>query len=171
MEVKEELGEVREKFSGKMLGYYEVPSEKGFKEAVFQVGYSIDAWEKCVPMILLSIAGNCFAYSKKLRLLDVCFPEELVREFQGPKFGIGGVRQMLSVERRPLILHIIKPKMGMTAEQIAEHIQSGRWRDKAGAYAIQEGDDEFVEKIEGSLTNVMGLPMELLQRLLKKFII
>ena len=35
--------------------------------------------------------------------------------------------------------------------------------DKAGAYAIQEGGDEFIEKIEGSLTNVMGLPMELLQ--------
>ena len=54
----------------------------------------------------------------------------------------------------------------MTASQIAEHIQSGTWRDKAGAYAIQETGDEFVERIEGSLTNVMGLPMELLQSLL-----
>jgi septum formation protein len=58
----------------------------------------------------------------------------------------------------------------MNAEQIAEHIKSESWRDKAGAYAIQETGDEFVEKIEGSLTNVMGLPMELLQRLLKNFI-
>lgn len=54
----------------------------------------------------------------------------------------------------------------MTAEQIAEHIAGGSWKDKAGAYAIQETGDEFVEKIEGSLTNVMGLPMELLQSLL-----
>jgi septum formation protein len=54
----------------------------------------------------------------------------------------------------------------MEASQIAEHIKSESWRDKAGAYAIQETGDEFVEKIEGSLTNVMGLPMELLQRLL-----
>jgi septum formation protein len=54
----------------------------------------------------------------------------------------------------------------MTAGQIAEHIQSGTWRDKAGAYAIQETGDEFVERIEGSLTNVMGLPMELLESLL-----
>ncbi len=54
----------------------------------------------------------------------------------------------------------------MTADQIADHIKGGSWRDKAGAYAIQETGDEFVEKIEGSLTNVMGLPMELLQRLL-----
>jgi septum formation protein len=54
----------------------------------------------------------------------------------------------------------------MTAEQIAEHIKGGSWRDKAGAYAIKETSDEFVEKIEGSLTNVMGLPMELLGSLL-----
>jgi septum formation protein len=56
----------------------------------------------------------------------------------------------------------------LTEGQIAEHIKGGSWRGKAGAYAIQERD-EFVERIEGSLTNVMGLPMELLQRLLKRF--
>ena len=56
----------------------------------------------------------------------------------------------------------------LTESQIAEHIKGGSWQGKAGAYAIQERD-EFVERIEGSLTNVMGLPMELLQRLLKEF--
>jgi len=56
----------------------------------------------------------------------------------------------------------------LTDEQIAEHIKSKSWRGKAGAYAIQEGADEFVERIEGSLTNVMGLPMELLERLFGK---
>jgi len=54
----------------------------------------------------------------------------------------------------------------MTDRQIAAHIKSGRWQDKAGAYAIQENADEFVEKIQGSLTNVMGLPMELLKKML-----
>jgi septum formation protein len=61
----------------------------------------------------------------------------------------------------------IYPKK-ITNEQIAEHIKGGSWRDKAGAYAIEK-DDKFIERIEGSLTNVMGLPMELLQRLLKRF--
>jgi len=56
----------------------------------------------------------------------------------------------------------------MTAKQIAEHISGGTWRDKAGAYAIQETGDQFVERIEGSLTNVMGLPMELLERMLAR---
>jgi septum formation protein len=54
----------------------------------------------------------------------------------------------------------------LTAGQIAEHIRGGSWQGKAGAYAIQETGDEFVERIEGSLTNVMGLPMELLKSLL-----
>ena len=58
----------------------------------------------------------------------------------------------------------------MSDEQIAAHITSGSWRGKAGAYAIQEGGDEFIERIEGSLTNVMGLPMELLQRMLARII-
>ena len=57
----------------------------------------------------------------------------------------------------------------MTPEQIAEHIEGGSWRDKAGAYAIQETGDEFVERIEGSLTNVMGLPMERITRMLQRF--
>jgi septum formation protein len=56
----------------------------------------------------------------------------------------------------------------MTEEQVFAHIAGRSWEGKAGAYAIQETGDEFVERIEGSLTNVMGLPMELLQRLLKR---
>ena len=54
--------------------------------------------------------------------------------------------------------------------QIDEHIKSQAWQGKAGAYAIQENGDEFIERIQGSFTNVMGLPMELLQDLLNKFI-
>ena len=50
----------------------------------------------------------------------------------------------------------------ISEEQIAEHIKGRSWEGKAGAYAIQETGDEFVERLEGSLTNVMGFPMELL---------
>jgi septum formation protein len=57
----------------------------------------------------------------------------------------------------------------LTDKQIAEHIKGGTWRNKAGAYAIKEGGDAFIEKIEGSLTNVMGLPMELLGRMMGRF--
>ena len=59
----------------------------------------------------------------------------------------------------------VYPK-SLTEQQIAQHIASRGWEGKAGAYGIQETGDEFVDHIDGSPTNVMGLPMELLQRLL-----
>lgn len=58
----------------------------------------------------------------------------------------------------------------MTESQIAEHIRSQTWQGKAGAYAIQETGDEFVEKIEGSMSNVVGLPMELFEQLIEKLL-
>lgn len=40
--------------------------------------------------------------------------------------------------------------------------------DKAGAYGIQEGRDLIIERYEGSLTNIMGLPMERLRARLEQ---
>lgn len=56
----------------------------------------------------------------------------------------------------------------LTERQIAEHVAGGSWRGKSGAYAIRETDDPFVDHVEGSLSNVMGLPLELLHRLLNE---
>ena len=83
--------------------------------------------------------------------------------------GIAIVRLRDGIEINQSDTTTVYPKK-LTTGQIAEHIKSGTWRDKAGAYAIQENGDEFIERIEGSLTNVMGLPMELLERLLKRLI-
>ncbi|HUU20706.1 MAG TPA: nucleoside triphosphate pyrophosphatase [Sedimentisphaerales bacterium] len=79
--------------------------------------------------------------------------------------GIAIVRLSDGIELSQSDTTTVYPKR-LTSEQIAEHIKSKTWRDKAGAYAIKENGDEFIERIEGSLTNVMGLPMELLKRLL-----
>jgi septum formation protein len=62
---------------------------------------------------------------------------------------------------------IVYPKR-LTEQQIQEHIAGGLWEGKAGAYGIQETGDEFVERIEGSFTNVMGLPMERVKILLRQ---
>ncbi|MFC1634016.1 Maf family protein [Planctomycetota bacterium] len=95
--------------------------------------------------------------------------ERITRKlFSAPHKVITGVAIIRLCDHTELVESdstIVYPKP-MTAGQIAEHIKSGTWRDKAGAYAIQETGDEFVERIEGSLTNVMGLPMELLKSLL-----
>ncbi len=95
MDVKELTPEVRERLMSKVLGYYEIPAPKGTKKAIIQLGFPTAAWDVNVnvPMLLLSIAGNCFAFPTKMRLLDIYIPEKLAKKFEGPKFGIPGVRQ------------------------------------------------------------------------------
>ena len=43
--------------------------------------------------------------------------------------------------------------------EIEAYIASREWRDKAGGYAIQGLAGSFVQKIIGSYTNVVGLPL------------
>jgi septum formation protein len=54
----------------------------------------------------------------------------------------------------------------LSPSQFAEHLESGRWVGKAGAYGIQDKNDPFVTLAEGSGSNVVGLPMEKLAELL-----
>ena len=56
----------------------------------------------------------------------------------------------------------------MSQAQIETHLRGNSWEGKAGAYAIQENGDEFIERLEGSLTNVIGLPMERVKDLLQE---
>ena len=54
----------------------------------------------------------------------------------------------------------------LTDEWIAEYIRGGSPMDKAGAYGIQDGG--LVQKIEGSYTNVVGFPVELVKEMMKE---
>ena len=46
----------------------------------------------------------------------------------------------------------------------------GKHMDKAGAYAVQDKDDPFIERIVGSRSNVVGFPVEFFQQLQKEFL-
>ena len=62
MRLEEETDEVREALSGRLVGYYEVPAERGTKKAVIQIAYPTAAWDKNanIPMMMLQPMGNCF---------------------------------------------------------------------------------------------------------------
>jgi septum formation protein len=45
---------------------------------------------------------------------------------------------------------------------------AGKHMDKAGAYAVQDKDDPFIERIVGELDNVVGLPMKAVKRLIRR---
>jgi septum formation protein len=58
--------------------------------------------------------------------------------------------------------------MELTGAEIDEYISSGEPMDKAGAYAIQGLASKFIDRIEGDYFNVVGLPISLVYRQLKK---
>lgn len=56
----------------------------------------------------------------------------------------------------------------LTAEEISRYVATGEPLDKAGAYALQGGAAVFIEGIEGSYSNVVGLPLYRTALLAKK---
>lgn len=51
------------------------------------------------------------------------------------------------------------------AAELDRYVDSGDWEGKAGAYGIQDIGDRLVERIDGSFSNVVGLPLEMLTRM------
>jgi septum formation protein len=57
----------------------------------------------------------------------------------------------------------------ITPERIAAYVQSGESFDKAGAYGIQGRAASFIERMEGSYSGIMGLPLYETTVLLARF--
>jgi septum formation protein len=56
---------------------------------------------------------------------------------------------------------------GMSDAEIRDYIATGEPMDKAGAYAIQGAASRWISKIEGDYSNVVGLPVALVLRMLQ----
>ncbi len=55
-----------------------------------------------------------------------------------------------------------------TIEQIKEYVRTGEPMDKAGSYAIQGLGSKLIESYKGSLDNIIGLPSEEVDKILKE---
>lgn len=75
---------------------------------------------------------------------------------------VAGDRELTEVVRTRVHLLPLSP------DEIAWYVESGEPEGKAGAYAIQERAARFVDWIEGSWSNVVGLPVATVDQMLKK---
>ncbi len=76
-----------------------------------------------IPNLLTVICGEGAFHAPNIcaiRLQDISFPESFLKEFQGPQFGVRGLRDMLDVHDRPLFFGVIKPNVGLPPQPFGE---------------------------------------------------
>jgi septum formation protein len=73
--------------------------------------------------------------------------------------GPDGARERSGLARTAVTFKRLEPAT------IELYLESGEWRDRAGAYAVQGLGSILIERIEGDLSNVIGLPLTLLMAL------
>lgn len=93
-----------------------------------------------LPNLLSAICGEGTFFSPGapiVKLLDIRFPDAYLRRFEGPRFGVDGVRDRLQVQDRPILFGVIKPNIGLPPEDMAELALEG-WR---GGLDIAKDDE------------------------------
>jgi ribulose-bisphosphate carboxylase large chain len=92
-----------------------------FARAAIDIAFPVANVGHSLPNILATVAGNLFELGEVtgLRLVDIAMTPEHAAGFPGPAFGIPGTRRVAGVEGRPLVGTIIKPSIGLAAEETA----------------------------------------------------
>ena len=126
LRVPGETPEVRERAIGRVVGVYEapayqigVPADVTERHFILRIAYPWENFGAQLTMLLSTVIGN-ISSSGKVKLLDLEFPPRFLEGFQGPKFGVQGVRELLGVYDRPLLNNMIKPCIGLDAAKTAE---------------------------------------------------
>lgn len=76
-----------------------------------------------IPNLLSAVCGEGVFFAPGIpliRLQDIRFPDSYLAAFQGPQFGIAGLRARLRAFDRPIFFGVIKPNIGLPPEPFAE---------------------------------------------------
>jgi len=139
--------EMMAKHCGKVVGLFDVPPvELSFnlpqtekRALIMQIAYPEINFAAEYPMMLTVLLGNDVSTSAQMKLLDLHFSPGMAAQFGGPKFGIRGIRELLGVPKRPLILNVIKPNTGFTPE-----VGAGFFEESARGGSDIIKDDELL---------------------------
>lgn len=79
-----------------------------------------------LPTLAATLAGNLFDLGETtgVRLEHVTLPAAFRARFERPRQGVAGTRAAVGVARGPIVGTIIKPNVGLSAEQTADLVES-----------------------------------------------
>lgn len=99
---------------------------------------------------------------------DAAEAASFLRRLSGRRHQLlGGLALYANKSVRAKVVTTLVKFKSLTAGEIEAYIASGEWKDRAGAYSIQDYAACFVEKIIGSYTNVVGLSLRETHELLR----
>lgn len=76
-----------------------------------------------LPNLLSAVLGEGAFFAPDVplvKLLDIQFPASFLAAFEGPQFGLAGLRALWEVHDRPFFFGVIKPNIGLDPEPFAE---------------------------------------------------
>jgi len=108
-----------EKHLGKVLSVEVVESASEVRYANIQIAYPDVNFSADIPALLVTVFGK-LSMDGRIRLIDLSFSDGFLTHFSGPKFGIQGVRKLLNVTDRPLLMSIFKSVIGYDLPELRE---------------------------------------------------
>ena len=96
-----------------------------YRRAIVRIAYPVANTGANLPTLAATVAGNLYDLGEVsgLRLEGVKLPRSYRDRFDRPVLGLQGTRDRLGVQNRPFFGTIIKPNVGMSADQIAELVE------------------------------------------------
>lgn len=125
----------RPRFAAKVLGLESEPRPSGFSIPVecaargpvhacrATIAHPHGNFGPRIPNLLSAVCGEGVFFSPGIpliRLQDIRFPDAYLAGFEGPRFGVPGLRERLQAFDRPIFFGVIKPNIGLPAEPFAE---------------------------------------------------
>jgi septum formation protein len=103
---------------------------------------------------------------------DEAHARRMLEELQNRRHEVITGICLLNRKQAVCCLEVVRTQVWMRRiepEEMDAYIRTGEPFDKAGGYAIQGHGGRFVRKIEGSYSNVVGLPMERLREMFRTY--
>jgi 2,3-diketo-5-methylthiopentyl-1-phosphate enolase len=114
---------IRARHAARILACWQVPDhevdEPGGGDPgdwIVRIAYPAHNIGRQIPLLLATTLGEG-ASTGPLRLLDLELPRSFTDGFGGPRFGIEGLRSLLAVQGRPLLVTMMKPALGLTPRE------------------------------------------------------
>lgn len=170
--VKEAVGRIAsESSTGTWTTLFKLPPRMKKLQAIafeikgnyVKIAYPVGLWDEGnLSQLMSGIAGNIFGMKalKNLRLMDVSFPKEYLKNYPGPKYGIEGIQKMFKVYNRPLLGAVPKPKIGFSDKEHAD-IAFETWM---GGFDLCKDD----ENLTSTKFNNFGKRVKLMSKLRDK---